>query len=97
MPGPHTILIAEDDELTATLIKDRLIRNGFEVVHCTNGQEALEVAERQPLALAILDVKMPRMDGFEFWANLRQLTHLADTPILLMPGMGSERDVVRGV
>lgn len=95
-PGPHTILIAEDDELTATLIKDRLIRNGFDVIHCTNGNEALEVAERQPLALAILDVKMPRMDGFELLAKLRQLPHLADTPIMMLTGMGSEHDIVRG-
>jgi DNA-binding response OmpR family regulator len=95
-PGPRTILLAEDDELTATLIKDRLLRNGFEVVHCTNGYEALEVAETQPFVLAILDVKMPRMDGFELLAKLRKLPQLMDMPIMMLTGMGSEHDVVRG-
>ncbi len=95
-PGPRAILLAEDDELTATLIKDRLLRNGFEVVHCTNGHEALEVAETQPFVLAILDVKMPRMDGFELLAKLRKLPQLMEMPIMMLTGMGSEHDVVRG-
>jgi DNA-binding response OmpR family regulator len=95
-PGPRAILLAEDDELTATLIKDRLFRNGFEVVHCANGHEALEMAETQPFVLAILDVKMPRMDGFELLAKLRNLPQLADMPIMMLTGMGSEHDVVRG-
>ncbi|GBE25825.1 alkaline phosphatase synthesis transcriptional regulatory protein PhoP [bacterium BMS3Bbin02] len=95
-PGPRAILLAEDDELTATLIKDRLLRNGFEVVHCANGYEALKVAETQPFVLAILDVKMPRMDGFELLAKLRNLPQLADMPIMMLTGMGSEHDVVRG-
>lgn len=95
-PASQTILLAEDDALTATLVKDRLLRSGFKVLHCADGRRALEIAQDQDLALAILDVKMPRMDGFELLAKMRQIPHLAEIPIMMLTGMGSEHDVVRG-
>lgn len=90
------ILLAEDDELTAALVLHRLRREGFQVDHHATGTAALEAARDRSYALAILDVKMPGMDGFEL---LRELRASGDRqmPILMLTSMGSEEDVVRGL
>lgn len=94
--GPQSILLAEDDDLVAALIVDRLRRDGFELVHCTDGESALAEARDNPPDLAILDVKMPRMDGFELLSHFRETPSLAETPVIVLTAMGSEHDVVRG-
>lgn len=93
---PRSVLLAEDDDLVAALIVDRLSREGFELVHCSDGESALAEARRNPPDVAILDVKMPRMDGFELLSHFREIPALADTPVIVLTAMGSEHDVVRG-
>lgn len=94
--GSRSILLAEDDDLVAALIVDRLTRDGFEMVRCSDGEAALAEARRNPPDVAILDVKMPKMDGFEVLSHLREIPELADTPVIVLTAMGSEHDVVRG-
>ena len=94
-PNP-TILLAEDDALTASLIVHRLQREGFTVEHQNAGTRALEAARAGRFDLAILDVKMPGMDGFQLLRELRAMPGFRDTPILMLTSMGSEHDVVRG-
>ena len=90
------ILLAEDDDLTASLIMHRLRREGFDVEHHTEGTRALAAARAGRFALVILDVKMPGMDGFELLRALRGLSKFRETPIVMLTSMGSENDVVRG-
>ena len=95
-----TILLAEDDTLTARLIVHRLQREGYIVVHHPDGQSALEAAQEAgagAYALAILDVKMPRMDGFELLGRIKEDPELASTPVVMLTGMGAEHDVVRAL
>jgi len=95
------ILIAEDDELVATLIRHRLSQEGFEVIHFSDGESVLKAIGdngRNPdLSLVILDVLLPEMDGFELLSRLRQKRTLAQVPIIVLTVMGSEEDVVRGL
>jgi len=94
--GTQSVLLAEDDALVAALIIDRLSRDGFELVHCSDGESALAEARRNPPDVAILDVKMPKMDGFELLSHFRDIPELAKTPVIVLTAMGSEHDVVRG-
>lgn len=94
--GSQSVLLAEDDELVAALIVDRLSRDGFEMVHCSDGESALVEARRNPPDLAILDVKMPKMNGFELLSHFRETPSLAEMPVIVLTAMGSEHDVVRG-
>lgn len=96
MPAPK-ILFAEDDEIVASIVKHRLQRQGFKVIHYTNGKEAFKKAQSTPANLAILDVKMPGMDGFDLLAHLRQLPTYASIPIVMLTGMGKEQDTVRAL
>jgi DNA-binding response OmpR family regulator len=94
--GPRTILLAEDDDLVAALIVDRLKRDGFTIVRCSDGEAALAEARANPPDLVVLDVKMPKMDGFEVLGHLRESPAHSDMPVVMLTAMGGERDVVRG-
>ena len=90
------VLVAEDDELVAALIRDRLERDGFEIREHRDGESALADALASPPDLAILDVMMPRMNGFEVLGRLRESSKTAEMPVILLTGRGREEDVVHG-
>lgn len=90
------LLVAEDDEISATLLLHRLRKEGLDIVRYENGREAYEAALRETPNLVILDVKMPGMDGFEILERLRKVPAYHRVPIILLTSMGSEADVVRG-
>lgn len=90
------ILVAEDDPISATILRHRLEKEGLEVTHMPNGREAYERAIDETPDLVILDVKMPGMDGFEVLERLRRVQAFSTVPIIMLTSMGSEADVVRG-
>ena len=72
------ILVVDDDPAVLRLVRDKLDREGFEVYTAASGQEALTVIERHGLPhLAIVDISMPGMDGFEFCQVVQQLLRSA--------------------
>jgi CheY-like chemotaxis protein len=90
------VLLAEDDTLTAALIIHRLEREGFEVVHHSDGISAIESIEDDTFGMVLLDVQMPGVDGFEVLKRVRTTQHLTGVPVVMLTAVGSERDVVRG-
>ena len=93
--GTPRVLIAEDDTLPASLARDRLERDGFDVTLAVNGLEALRCAEEEVFDLVILDVKMPYIDGFQLLAELRSRERYEEVPVVILTAMGSEHSVVR--
>jgi two-component system cell cycle response regulator len=94
---PPRVLLVEDDRVTATLVHHRLVREGFEVMDFLNGEDAFQWATETDFDLAILDVKVPGMDGFELLERLRGIPRCEATPIVMLTGLGGESDVVRGL
>lgn len=90
------VLVAEDDEISATILLHRLEKEGLDVVRVDNGREVYEMALDDTPDLLILDVKMPGMDGFEVLERLRRTPSFSAVPIIMLTSMGSEADVVRG-
>lgn len=90
------VLVAEDDEISATILLHRLEKEGLTVVRYDNGREAYEAALEEVPDLVVLDIKMPGMDGFEVLERLRRTPAYVEVPIILLTSMGSEADVVRG-
>lgn len=76
------ILVVEDDKSTARLMKAILKHAGYEVYSAENGIEALELTDTQHIDLIVLDVMMPKMDGYEFTERLRSCGD--NTPILMV-------------
>lgn len=91
------VLMAEDDDLTASVVIHRLEREGFKVIHFEDGQKAYDWANENVSDIVILDVKMPGMDGFELLGKLRKLNEYKKIPIMMLTSMGKESDVVRGL
>jgi len=95
--GARVVLVAEDDPVTTKILLHRLSHeHGFRVVHADDGTAALAVAEREALDAAILDIRLPGLDGLGVLARLREMPRYERLPILMLTSLGSERDVVRG-
>lgn len=90
------ILLAEDDELVASVVKHRLDRVGLDVYHYPEGDQVYQAARTQIFHLVILDVKIPVMDGFELLCSIRNLSGYKDVPIVMLTSMGSQKDIIRG-
>ena len=90
------VLIAEDEWAMSNGLKFLFKRHGYEVVPVDNGREAVrQLLADPPFDVAILDVMMPQMDGFEVLEHVRdQDIH---TPIIILSVKGSEEDKVRGL
>ena len=93
-PLASTLILAEDDDLVAALISDRLARDGYTIRHHVDGESALADALQSPPDLVILDVMMPKMNGFEVLGRLRDAEQTADLPVIMLTGRGREEDVV---
>ncbi len=92
------VLLAEDDEVAAKLVIYRLTREGgFEVVHVADGNLALTTVQESEIDLAILDVHLPGIDGFDILRRLRESPEHAELPVIMLTALGSERHVVRGL
>jgi DNA-binding response OmpR family regulator len=95
-PTRRLVLVADDDEDIRSLVRYRLVGNGFEVVTAVNGEEALRLAAERSPDLAILDVMMPRLDGFEVTRRLRADEATRAIPVILLTSRAQEADVTQG-
>ena len=89
------ILIAEDDKGTRRLMEDTLADAGYEPISAADGQEALELLTRTHVDLLILDVMMPRLDGFALLAALR--CSGSQLPVLMLTAKEALADKKQGL
>ena len=89
-----TILVVDDTASVRTLLQDYLTQQGYRVVTATNGQEAIYEARRVNPDAILLDIMMPKMDGFEF---LRQYRKEKQTPVIVITAKEEETDAVLGL
>ena len=96
MTGGQTILVADDEQDIRELVAYRLSRSGFSVIEARDGEEALRLATAQPLDMAVLDVMMPRLNGYQVTERLRGATATQQLPVLLMSASVQDSDISRG-
>jgi len=89
-----TILITDDDPNIRQLVKLVLGREGYATLEAADGQEALEQMEQVRADLVILDLMMPRMDGWQLCRKLRE--RYEDIPLLMLSAKGETTQIVRG-
>ena len=88
------ILVVDDESRMRKLVKDFLEREGFEVLEAGDGMEAMEIFyEEKEIALFILDVMMPKMDG---WQVCREVRQSSKVPIIMLTARSEERDELQG-
>ena len=88
------ILVVDDDAPSVKMISFLLREEGYEVVSANNGSAALELVDREPPDLVLLDVMMPHIDGFEVCRRIRQRM---DVPIIFLSAKGETADKVTGL
>jgi two-component system response regulator ChvI len=91
---PNTIALVDDDQNILASLSAALEDEGYQVDTYVDGVEALDGIGRKPVDLAILDIKMPRMDGMELLGNLRQKGNL---PVIFLTSKDDEVDEVMGL
>jgi two-component system, OmpR family, response regulator RegX3 len=94
VPSAGTILLVEDEEDIASLVRAYLERDGFRVVWATRGTEGLAELERNDVRLAILDLRLPDADGFDVCRTIRSTSSV---PILMLTARDEEVDRVTGL
>ena len=91
---PNTIALVDDDQNILASLSAALEDEGYQVDTYVDGVEALDGIGRKPVDLAILDIKMPRMDGMELLGNLRQKGNM---PVIFLTSKDDEVDEVMGL
>ena len=88
------VLVVDDEARMRKLVKDFLTIKGFSVIEAEDGENAVDIFFKQKdIALVILDVMMPKMDGWEVCKAIRQYSQ---TPIIMLTARGEERDELKG-
>jgi two-component system, OmpR family, response regulator ChvI len=86
-----TIALVDDDRNSLTSVSIALEAEGYRITTYTDGASALDGFKTEPPDLAILDIKMPRMDGME---TLRRLRHKSDLPVIFLTSKDEEIDAI---
>ena len=88
------ILVVDDESRMRKLVKDFLVREGYMVLEAGDGMEAMDIFyEDKDIALIILDVMMPKMDG---WQVCREIRESSKVPIIMLTARSEERDELQG-
>lgn len=88
------ILVVDDESRMRKLVKDFLLRNNYEVIEAENGEQALDIFfSNKGIALIILDVMMPKLDG---WQVCREIRQYSDVPIIMLTAKSDEKDELLG-
>ena len=91
------ILVVEDEEALCALLEYNLTREGFDVVLCRDGEEALDLIKDDKPDLLILDWMLPHVSGIEICRQVRARGDTRDVPIIMLTARGEEEDRIRGL
>jgi len=94
---PHRILIIEDDKFLLKLYSDKLKREGFEVMGSLTGEEGLNRVAIEKPDLVVLDLVLPRKNGFEVLSEIKLNRETKDIPVIIFTNLGQEADIKRGL
>ncbi|MFN2264833.1 MAG: response regulator transcription factor [Anaerolineales bacterium] len=90
------ILIAEDERDILELIQFTLQYGGYEVISASNGSEAWEMTKREQPNLALLDVRMPGMSGYEVCIKIKSNQETKHIPVVFLSAKGQESEIKNG-
>src|SRR4029434_4837372 len=91
------ILVVDDEAKNVKLLEAILLPRGYEVVHASNGEEALQQVQQERPDLILLDVMMPVMDGFEACRILKENADTRLIPVVIMTALGQMEDRIKGI
>jgi adenylate cyclase len=96
-PGLGFVLVVDDEEQNRTLLRDPLEACGYEVTEAENGMQALQKVAEHPPDVILLDVMMPKMDGFGVCRRLKTDSKTAHIPILMVTALSDRKERLMGI
>ena len=91
--GPH-VFIVEDDNSLRDLFSEALESDGFKTSIASNGAEGIQMFDEVNPDLVLLDLLMPKMDG---WEALERVRKISECPVIIVTGQGTTEDIIRGL
>ena len=91
------ILIMEDDKFLSEMYSTKLKEAGFEIIAADDGEEGLRLIKEKMPDLVLLDIVLPRMDGFEVLQNLKKDKSLKDILVVALTNLGQKEEVEKGI
>jgi CheY-like chemotaxis protein len=91
------ILIVEDEEFLVRALKDNLESEGYKIKVAANGEEAIKVIRKDRPVLVLLDLLMPRMDGFKVLEELKKNPEWRLIPVIVLSNLGGDADIKRAL
>lgn len=93
---PKNILLVEDDQFLSTLLKKRLQKEGFNVLHAEDVKSALELAQSEKPDLMLLDIILPDESGFDVMEKMAADPRYKKMPIIIISNLGQDADIEKG-
>ncbi len=93
---PTKVLIAEDEETLLDMYTIKLEKEGFEVFGAHDGEEAVKLAKESNPDIILLDIIMPKIDGFSALEEMRKEKSLDKVPIIMLTNLGQKEDIDKG-
>lgn len=90
------ILLVEDDEMLNAMYTQKFIKEGYAVLSAFNGAEGIEMAQEHHPDIILLDIIMPKMDGFTALKKLKKGDETKELPVILLTNLGQEEDIRKG-
>jgi CheY-like chemotaxis protein len=94
MSDKKTVLLVEDDPMVIKMYERKLLMDGFDVLLAFNGEEGLEVLSRQIPDIILMDIMMPKMNGFEMLKRIKADRRYSDIPVIILTNLGDRTDDV---
>lgn len=95
--GKGTILVVDDEEDIQELVKLNLVREGYDVLMASTGEQAVEMAQAEQPVLTVLDLMLPGIDGLEVCRILKAGSRTRQMPIIMLTAKSEESDIVTGL
>ncbi len=90
------VLIVEDEQTLLDMYSLKLSKENFEVIKAADGQEGLEKAKSEKPDIILLDIMLPKIDGFQVLKNLREMKGFKNVPIIMLTNLGQNEDKQKG-
>ncbi|MEK7631746.1 MAG: response regulator [Patescibacteria group bacterium] len=91
-----TVALIEDDPLIADMYTMKFTKEGFDLQHAADGEAGIALVKKMKPDIILLDIIMPKMDGFQALKLLRADSEFKTTPIIMLTNLGQEEDVQKG-
>ena len=91
------ILLVEDDSFLSSMYVTKLTMSGYDSIVAADGQEGFTKAQQEKPDLILLDIILPKMDGFEVLEKVKKDENTKDIPVVLLTNLGQKEDIDRGL